>query len=248
MKRFTKFDSLDHTLHSVEVNTTTVCNRSCSFCPQDWGFKTEDTRDKFMTVETFAKFVDWVKDYTGRITVCGFGEPTLHPHFKTFMGMLQDVNASEVLLITNGYRLKEQTEYLGKVKVRISIYDDNVDLPTDIDYGVVDYTVEGPNEYFNNRGYGTHSKTSPCYMPSYKMFVDTNGYILPCSDNWQSRDYLANIFDHTLEEAWLDKMQSFRRNCGKNRQLNDYCKNCNVDGQVYGKEEYERLMGPNPVL
>ena len=247
MKRFTTFDRAEHTLHSIEVNTTTVCNRSCSFCPQDWGFKTEDTRDKFMSVETFAKFVDWVKDYTGRITVCGFGEPTIHPEFPTFMNMLQDVSASEVLLITNAYRLKEYTNYLGKVKVRVSIYDNDVLLPSDLEYSVVDYR-DGPNEYFNNRGYGDITKTSPCYMPSYKMLVDTNGYILPCSDNWQSQDYLANIFDHTLEEAWLEKIQPFRKNCGKNRQLNDHCKNGSVDGQVFGKDEYERLMGPNPVL
>ncbi len=114
-----------------------------------------------------------------------------------------------------------------------------MELP-DIDMDVINYYEEGENENFNMRGYAEGIE-KPCYLPSYKMVVDTTGGILPCDNNWQEIEYLANIFDDTLGSAWTKKMNPFRINCSKDRTLNNYCRNCDVGGTLYGSEEMKLL-------
>ena len=116
-----------------------------------------------------------------------------------------------------------------------------MELP-DIDMDVINYYEEGENVNFNQRSYAEGIK-KPCYLPSYKMVVDTTGGILPCDNNWQEVKYLTNIFDDTLESAWLDKMNPFRTNCAKDRSLNEYCRNCDAGGTLYGSEEMKLLTG-----
>lgn len=243
MKRFQKFNGVDgkdvvnSTLKSIELNITTTCNRSCSFCPHAWGFKKEDKRDKFVSLEIVDKFIDWLSDYNNQITLCGLGEPTMHPDIEQILDKFQKLN-NKIILVTNGYKLKDVAHHLGKIRARVSLYEP-MDLSF-IDCDILDYTNEGENVYFNNRSYGDGIQKS-CFLPSYKMVVDTNGGILPCDNNWQNILYLANIQEDSLESAWLEKFDSFRTNCSINRNLNNYCKNCNAHGTLYGQDEMTLL-------
>jgi len=243
MKRFQKFSKIDgpdlinSTLKSIELNITTVCNRSCSFCPHSWGFKSEDTRQKFMSLETIDRFIELIKDYKNNITLCGMGEPTLHPQIAEILDKLQVLN-NKITLITNAYKLNEIKDHLGKIRPRISLYEP-MELP-DIEYDLIDYTKEGENEYFNNRSYGD-GLNKPCYFPSYKLVIDTNGGILPCDNNWQNVLHLSNIHDNDLKIIWLEKLHPLRKNCLSNRLENDYCKNCDSHGTLYGKTEADLL-------
>lgn len=243
MKRFQTFDGtsgkdlVNSTLKSIELNITTTCNRSCSFCPHSWGFKKEDTREKFVSLDIVDRFIEWLSDYDNQITLCGLGEPTMHPQINDILDKFQKLN-NKIILVTNGYKLKDVVNHLGKIRARVSLYEP-MDLP-DIDCDVLDYTNQGENEYFNNRSYG-EGITKSCYLPSYKMVVDTNGGILPCDNNWQEILYLANIQEDTLEYAWLEKFRPFRLNCSKDRKLNDYCKSCNAHGTLYGETEMRLL-------
>ena len=245
MKRFQTFnevrnsDLLNSTLKSIELNITTSCNRSCSFCPHSWGFK-QDNRQKHVSLETVDNFItSIIKDnYKNQITLCGMGEPTIHPEIKQIQNKFQSVD-NKVVLVTNGYKLKEVVDNLGKVHVRVSLYEPT-ELPKIENIKVLDYYSDGPNEYFNGRGSNQGIKKS-CYFPSYKMSVDTTGGILPCDNNWESLDYLGNINEDGIKTIWFEKLHSFRKNCSVNRLLNDFCKNCDADGTLYGKEESDLL-------
>lgn len=245
MKRFQTFnkvrnsDLLNSTLKSIELNITTSCNRSCSFCPHSWGFK-KDTRQKHVSLETVDNFITSIikNKYKNQITLCGMGEPTMHPEIKQILNKFQFVD-NKVVLVTNGYKLKEVVDYLGKVHVRVSLYEPT-ELPKIENMKVLDYYSDGPNEYFNGRGSNQGVKKS-CYFPSYKMSVDTTGGILPCDNNWESLDYLGNINEDSIKTIWFEKLHSFRKNCSVNRLLNDFCKNCDADGTLYGKEESDQI-------
>lgn len=245
MKRFQTFnkvrnsDLLNSTLKSIELNITTSCNRSCSFCPHSWGFK-QDNRQKHVSLETVDNFItSIVKDnYKNQITLCGMGEPTMHPEIKQILNKFQSVD-NKVVLVTNGHKLKEVVDHLGKVHVRVSLYEPT-ELPKIENIKVLNYYSDGPNEYFNGRGSNQGIKKS-CYFPSYKMSVDTTGGILPCDNNWESLNYLGNINEDTIKTIWFEKLHSFRKNCNTNRLLNDFCKNCDADGTLYGKEESDLL-------
>jgi radical SAM protein with 4Fe4S-binding SPASM domain len=245
MKRFQTFDEvknsdlLNSTLKSIELNITTSCNRSCSFCPHSWGFK-KDKRQKHVSLETVDNFIASIfkDDYKNQITLCGMGEPTMHPEIKEILHRVQSLD-NKVILVTNSYKLSEIVEDLGKVHVRVSLYEPT-ELPKIENIKVLDYYSDGPNEYFNGRGSNQGIEKS-CYFPSYKMSVDTTGGILPCDNNWESLDYLGNINEDNIKTIWFEKLHSFRKNCNTNRLLNDFCKNCDADGTLYGKKESDLL-------
>ena len=245
MKRFQTFeevknsDLLNSTLKSIELNITTSCNRSCSFCPHSWGFK-KDTRQKHISIKTVDVFIDSIikNNYKNQITLCGMGEPTMHPDIKDILYKFQVLD-NRVILVTNGYKLKEVVNYLGKVHVRLSLYEP-IEIPEIKNIKVIDYYNQGPNEHFNGRG-SNEGVGSPCYLPSYKMSVDTNGGILPCDNNWDSLDYLSNIHESDIETIWFQKLHPFRKNCNINRLLNDFCKTCDANGTLYGKDESDLL-------
>ena len=162
----------------------------------------------------------------------------MHPEIKQILNKFQSVD-NKVVLVTNGHKLKEVVDHLGKVHVRVSLYEPT-ELPKIENMRVLDYYSDGPNEYFNGRGSNQGIKKS-CYFPSYKMSVDTTGGILPCDNNWESLDYLGNINEDDIKTIWFEKLHSFRKNCNTNRLLNDFCKNCDADGTLYGKEESDLL-------
>jgi radical SAM protein with 4Fe4S-binding SPASM domain len=245
MKRFQTFDEvknsdlLNSTLKSIELNITTSCNRSCSFCPHSWGFK-KDKRQKHVSLETVDNFIASIlkDDYKNQITLCGMGEPTMHPEIKQILHRFQSLD-NKVILVTNSYKLGEIVENLGKVHVRVSLYEPT-ELPEIENIDVLNYYSDGSNEYFNGRGSNQGIKKS-CYFPSYKMSVDTTGGILPCDNNWESLDYLGNINEDNIKTIWFEKLHSFRKNCNINRLLNNFCKNCDADGTLYGKNESDLL-------
>lgn len=245
MKRFQTFDQneqndiLNSTLKSIELNITTSCNRDCSFCPHSWGFK-KDKRQKNVSLETVDRFIDSIlkNNYKNQITLCGMGEPTMHPEIKKILEKFQVLD-NKVILVTNAYKLNEVVSNLGKVHVRVSLYEPTK-LPDIKKMKVLNYYENGLNEYFNGRCSNEGIQKS-CYFPSYKMSVDTNGGILPCDNNWESLDYLANIHEDDLKTIWFKKLHTFRKNCNTNRLLNNFCKNCDANGTLYGEVESKLL-------
>ena len=135
--------------HASELCVTTSCNRACSFCPH-WGFKTEDTREKFVSMDVVDRFIEITSEYKNQVTLCGMGEPTLHPQIKEILDKFQDVDY-KVILVTNGYKLEEVVPHLGKIRPRVSLYEP-MELP-DIDMDVINYYEEGENVNFNQRSY-----------------------------------------------------------------------------------------------
>ena len=142
---FTKVENanlVNSTLRSIELCITTACNRSCSFCPHDWGFKTEDTREKFVSLETVDRLIEFLSGYNNQITLCGMGEPTMHPRIKEILDKFQKLN-NKIILVTNGYKLHDVVDHLGHIRPRVSLYEP-MDLP-DIDMAVINYYEEGEN-------------------------------------------------------------------------------------------------------
>ena len=246
MNRFQTFTKVENenlinsTLRSIELCVTTSCNRAVVLCPHAWGFKTEDTREKFVSMDVVDRFIEITSEYKNQVTLCGMGEPTLHPQIKEILDKFQDVDY-KVILVTNGYKLEEVVPHLGNIRPRVSLYEP-MELP-DIDMDVINYYEEGENVNFNQRSYAEGIK-KPCYLPSYKMVVDTTGGILPCDNNWREVKYLTNIFDDTLESAWLDKMNPFRTNCAKDKDLlMSIVATAMQVVLLYGSEEMKLLTG-----
>ena len=85
----------------VELSLIDVCNRKCVFCPKANEDIAPDTYQS-MTRNIIDKIHDQLLEinFTGTISLCGYGEPLLHKDIGYIVNKLSKV--SKVEIITNG--------------------------------------------------------------------------------------------------------------------------------------------------
>ncbi|MCU6708152.1 SPASM domain-containing protein [Paenibacillus sp. J5C_2022] len=102
MKKFKKF----------YIETTSICNLSCTFCPPTQRAK------GFITLEQFSRTLDEAKPFTDYVYFHVKGEPLLHPK----LDMLLDISHEKgfkVNITTNGTLIRKNREkLLGKPALR----------------------------------------------------------------------------------------------------------------------------------
>ena len=82
-------------------------------------------------------------------------------------------------------------------------------------------------------------KGKPCHYPFYKLFVDWNGDVLFCSNDWGKEIVVGNLVKEKLFDVWFsDKMYDIRKKLSKGDRDFSPCKNCSVNGQLFGKESF----------
>ena len=80
----------------------------------------------------------------------------------------------------------------------------------------------------------------PCYLPFYKMMIDSNGDVIICSNDWGRRGVIGNVLTHTIQELWLgDKIENYRNELQNgNRKNCDPCKYCDINGLAFGEDSF----------
>lgn len=88
-----------------DIELTNHCNTSCIFCPRD-----AISRKGYIDENTFEKAVQKIEEagYPSEITICGVGEPLLHPMLANFISYLSD-RGHYSNLKTNAFLLDEKT-------------------------------------------------------------------------------------------------------------------------------------------
>ena len=83
-------------------------------------------------------------------------------------------------------------------------------------------------------------KGKPCYYPFYKMFVDWNGDVLFCSNDWGKEIIVGNLVKDTLHNVWFsDKMYEIRKKLSVGNRNHSPCNKCSVNGQLFGKKSFD---------
>ena len=110
----------------IELSLIDACNKKCIFCPKSDPKVAPDTYQRMSR-----KIIDKIHDqlleinYSGTISLCGYGEPLLHKDITYIVKKLS--NLSPVEIVTNGDVLsskKLQELHIADVsKVLISMYD-----------------------------------------------------------------------------------------------------------------------------
>lgn len=102
MKKFKKF----------YIETTSICNLACSFCPPT------QRKSQFIQVEDFRKILDDIKPHTDYIYFHVKGEPLLHPKIDHLLDISHE-KGFHVNITTNGTLLpKVRHKLLGKPALR----------------------------------------------------------------------------------------------------------------------------------
>jgi len=95
---------------------------------------------------------------------------------------------------------------------------------------------------FNNRGglvAGSETLLRPCWLPFYKAFVDWNGDIGLCCNDWgRKQKSFGNIHTTSFDKIWMSekfiRVRKFLNN-GERKCL-QACKDCNTSGTQAGFE------------
>lgn len=256
-------------LLTVEINTTELCNRKCVFCPR-FDKDVYPNRNLNMDLDTAYKVSTNLakSNYTGKISFSGFSENFINKKFVEIVEIFR-INLPDSLIEcnTNGdFLTSEYAKNLyraGLNKLYINLYDgiDQIEkfdeIMKDIDESLYMYRAHYSEEDYglniNNRGGSINwlgfdestveeLKGKPCHYPFYKMFVDWNGDVLFCSNDWQKEIIVGNLKNSLLEEVWLgQEIREIREKLIKGDRSNSPCNKCTVNGQLFGKESFEIL-------
>jgi MoaA/NifB/PqqE/SkfB family radical SAM enzyme len=244
----------------VEINPTELCNRTCSFCPRS-NPEVYPNRNLNMSVETAKILVAQLKraNYDGDIHITGFGEPTLNPNILEVISVCAEQFHTE--MITNGDKLlagkltQQQLKRAGLGTLIVDCYDGPEQVENmhrlledcKIYYRIRNHHDTGEAELikiynYNNRGgLVQHEETlfRPCWLPFYKSFVDWNGEVRLCCNDWsRSQPSFGNIFETEFDKIWMSKeLTEVREVLNKgNRRCLSACKKCNTNGTQNGFE------------
>lgn len=254
----------------VDVNTTDVCNRTCVFCPRHKP-EIYPNRILHMTPEganIIASKLKTEADFNGTVAISGFSENLLNPHIvEVIAAFRKHLPDAFIECNTNGDPLSserfDQLIEAGLDCLNINLYDgphqveifDTMLKGKDTshykyrvhweeeDYGIIFNNRSGMIEWIGNDQDDLDKvKHKPCYYTFYKLFVDWNGDILFCANDWGRTNTIGNLLQQSLEEIWLStKMKKFRDKLSKgNRDFNP-CNKCNVQGDLVGKKSHDIL-------
>lgn len=256
-------------LFTVEINTTELCNRTCVFCPRH-DPKVFPNRNLHMTpagAEIIARKL-YDERYVGKISLSGFGENLLNPNFAEIVHQLRRyLPAALIECNTNGDKLTnsiaKELFKAGLDYLYINLYDgadqiehfDSImhDISTDSYRYRMHWDQKTHGLILNNRS-GTIDwlgvdnsdieslQGTPCYYPFYKMFVDWNGDVLFCSNDWGREHVVGNLMQQTLREVWTSPiLRKIRRRLIKGDRSHSPCNKCSVNGKLFGERSFKIL-------
>ena len=270
-KKVGDLNELDSIL-TVEINTTELCNRTCVFCPRHDPrvFPNRQLHLTVKGASTIAEeLAD--NQYQGKISFSGFGENLLNPNFvdivKEFRFSLPqatlecNTNGDKLdtiyvtklfragldLLYINLYDGVEQIEHFDQImqtamipqkkyKYRMHWGDfEKHGLILNNRSGVIDWVGIEESDVESLQG-------KPCHYPFYKMFVDWNGDVLFCSNDWGREHVVGNLLQQTLHQVWFSKpMNKIRQRLMRGDRSKSPCNKCSVDGSLFGKPSFDLI-------
>lgn len=257
-------------LKTVVINVSNVCNLKCPYCPnrEDSFRKSNLYYGDYMSIKTIKKIKESLDkiNYTGEVSITGFGEPLLNPHIDEILKIMEKYKPN---LLTNGtiiydgksnyallknashpiVTLHNEEAYGGKYGlIALKGYFTLLELGDDIEIRNHDTNDENNTLIANNRGGVLDDiESTPkrhCYYPFYEIFIDIDGSYLVCAHDWNRRSRIkrVDIYHMDIEEYFLDKyspIQVYREEIKNNhRDMIIPCKLCNADGEIEGEEAY----------
>ena len=211
-------------------------------------------------------------NFKGKISFSGFGENLLNPWFIEIVKIFRDhLSHATLECNTNGDKLNQGNlanliHDSGLDLIYINLYDgihqmehfDEIILWAEIPENRYKYRMhwgdfEKHGLILNNRSgvmdwVGIEEDTvenlkgKPCHYPFYKMFVDWNGDVLFCSNDWGKEHVVGNLMQQTLHDVWFSKpMTKIRKRLMKGNRSVSPCNKCSVDGSLFGKPSFDLI-------
>lgn len=215
--------NINNLFNSVEIETTTICNRKCDYCPNS----TVGRPRGFMDEKLFYKIIDELSalEYSGRISPHFYGEPLMDKRIVGFVGyMRKKLPAAHIKLFTNGdlltYDLFNELSDAGVDIFRIAQHSEKpsetiTDTLNRLDKETVKNRIEYVKYHNNknilmNRGglirtYGhKFFKKTDCELAS-GLTIDYLGNCVLCCNDYLSRYVFGNLKNESIMDVWNKK-------------------------------------------
>lgn len=263
------FDNLNdkdilRSISVVDVNTIDLCNRTCVFCPRH-DPKVYPNRNLRMTAAGGDNIATKLADinYTGTVAISGFGENLLNPEvvdiIRAFKTRLPNafvecntngdpltselaeelINAGLDCLNVNMYDGPEQVEKFDKILSDIPKERYKYRVHWGDDHGIIFNNRSGMIKWVDDSASLEELRNKPCHYPFYKMFVDWNGDVLFCANDWGRVRIVGNLLQQTVRDVWMSKgMEKVRKRLMKPTRGFKPCDTCNVKGTLVGENSF----------
>tara|TARA_Y100000361_G_scaffold65562_1_gene57535 strand:+ start:2820 stop:3599 length:780 start_codon:yes stop_codon:yes gene_type:complete len=247
-----------------------LCNRTCVFCPRH-DPTVFPNRNLHLTVKGAQTIAEELANnqYRGKISFSGFGENLLNPNFVEIVKEFHFYLPTATLECnTNGDKLtKEYVERLyraGLDLLYINLYDgiEQIEHFENIMEGYREDQYKFRMHWgdFEKHGLILNNRSGkidwvgieeedikalvgkPCHYPFYKLFVDWNGDVLFCSNDWGREHVIGNLLQSSLHDVWFSKpMDKIRKRLMKGDRSHSPCNKCSVDGSLFGKPSFDLI-------
>jgi len=224
---------------SVEIETTSICNRKCPFCPVAY----DNSQKAIMSDEIFNKIITELKElnFKGEIAFSGYGEPLLDEKLEEKVEKIKKELDSSVEIVTNGdFLTYERFKHLISAGVdvfRLSQHDKEPSeqikiLFTNIKKDELKYiiyqTAVEDSITFTNRGGSVPVKTlHPYFCAPMHLIIRSDGNIPLCCNDYYKEINFGNIKEERLIDIWNKPFYRKIRNEIKRGIFNlPICKKC----------------------
>lgn len=251
--------TLGSTLRSIELNVTEFCNRKCEFCPRHDPTLYPNGKSR-MSLNTIEKIANDLRDinYEGRIGFVGFGEPLAYPELCEAITIFKKTNAKWIEVNTNGdflsRKVVENLVKAGCTHLSVSMYDFDIsDTLMSMSQGL-DICVTPRHNYPQKFELQLVNRTAilddsvvvdpinrQCFVPFYEMFIDWNGDVLVCRNDWGRKGVVGNIMNSSIYDVWFsEQIVNYRKNLSQGKREKCVpCNKCNINGTRFGKESFD---------
>ena len=240
----------------IEVNPTELCNRTCAFCPRV-DPEVYPNQNLHMTESTMHNLVDNLAkhNYQGRIVFSGFGEPTLN---KKILKLIKIASSKilDVQMYSNGDKILDDGWYTlqefvdaGLTSMFLDVYDDKhqharwkekikpfedtlpIHLSAKYNFVLEDFTNRAGT--VKTKGVPQNASTKSCFLPHTKAFVDWDGKLLLCCNDWsRAAGSFGNVNETPFADLWMSEplMKIRRKLLGSRLEAGSPCNVCNAIG------------------
>jgi len=199
---------------SVEIETTSICNRKCSFCPVAY----DNSQKTMMSDEIFNKLISELKElkYKDHISFAGYGEPLLDKKLEEKVEKIKKELGSFVEIFTNGdflsYERFKKLIYSGADAFRLSQHDKEPSEQIKKFFGdvknedfkyIIFQTAHEDSITLSNRGGSLKIKTlHPFYCSPLHLIVRADGVVPLCCGDYYKKINFGTIKNEKLIDIW----------------------------------------------
>ncbi|MBF9132208.1 radical SAM protein [Plantactinospora sp. S1510] len=234
----------DHQPMFVEVETTTYCNRRCSYCPNSIYERGSRANEVRMPTELFEKVVTDLggNNFCMQFSPHRYGEPLADPRMPDLLDLARAaMPLARIALYTNGDFLNPDLfDRLNRSVDAFVITQHGDTMPAGVRQTLDRFGGQHPKIRYktaqdiqaqasNRAGIIpiSYTRRSACGVVMNELHINAHGDLMLCCEDYLGKKTFGNIRDVTIEEAWNmpERMAVHRANVRGEFAL-DQCLSC----------------------